>query len=538
VKAVDRAGLVEIHRRWFAEEAARLGFWMLLLVSASAVLTLTNALILTAFVSGGPAAVKPGETLADRLALAAGGVILMHAWPLAAALLARLTLWPQLLRPAALAVLALSTRSVPLLVGLLAGGMAGWPWMARVFRLFLLLDFVNLALLTWGWFVYRRAAAAHRSLAPAGEDNPTPARRTAGRLAAGASVAYAVVLAVCMVTGVMAVGGQASVIVAIMPLKDAWDERAARKDFNEGVAALPGQPARAEAAFRRALPQWQRLADNRPARPDYRHNQALTHQNLGLSLKQLGQARAAEEQFDLALSAFDRLEAHAPHYNLHKPNRAKAEEAVAQIRLTRRVSEDGESFREGQRLVAAGRHREAAAVYRESLERYERRASEFPNPLVYRLQLAVQQNRLAWLLVTSPDPEVRDAARAVALAKMAVGHDPDQGDHWATLGAAHYRSGNWEECRAALERSMQTPRGRSRSGWFFLAMACHRLGRPDEARQWLDRAVRWSEQFPRPAAGEKSLATQQRDLDRREADLLRREAEELILGKGAARESK
>ena len=66
---------------------------------------------------------------------------------------------------------------------------------------------------------------------------------------------------------------------------------------------------------------------------------------------------------------------------------------------------------------------------------------------------------------------------------------------------AHYRAGDWDAARAALEKSMARYAGRAEA-WtlesfntFFLAMAHARLGNGAEARRWYDRAVRWMEQY-------------------------------------------
>jgi tetratricopeptide (TPR) repeat protein len=104
---------------------------------------------------------------------------------------------------------------------------------------------------------------------------------------------------------------------------------------------------------------------------------------------------------------------------------------------------------------------------------------------------APAQNALAWLLATCPDTKVRDPARAVALAGMAVQRAPGNGDFYNTLGAAHYRAGDWKAAVAALDKAMELRAGGNAFDWFFLAMAHQKLGDPDEARQSFDRAVDW-----------------------------------------------
>ena len=72
---------------------------------------------------------------------------------------------------------------------------------------------------------------------------------------------------------------------------------------------------------------------------------------------------------------------------------------------------------------------------------------------------------------------------------------------------AHYRAGDWDAARAALEKSIARYAGRPERdtlesfSTFFLAMAHARLGNGAEARRWYDRAVRWMERY-QPADGE------------------------------------
>jgi eukaryotic-like serine/threonine-protein kinase len=102
-------------------------------------------------------------------------------------------------------------------------------------------------------------------------------------------------------------------------------------------------------------------------------------------------------------------------------------------------------------------------------------------------------NSIAWISATCADARFRDPRLAVELASRAVALAPNQGDYWKTLGAAHYRAGNWDGAIAAFEKSMPLRNGGRSSDWFFLAMACWQLGRRDEARMWYDRAVQWME---------------------------------------------
>ncbi len=100
-------------------------------------------------------------------------------------------------------------------------------------------------------------------------------------------------------------------------------------------------------------------------------------------------------------------------------------------------------------------------------------------------------NGLAWLLATCPDAKFRDPKQAVALAKKAIELAPTHPGFPNTLGAAHYRAGDWKAAIAALEKSMELRKGGDSNDWFLLAMTHWQLGEKDKARDWYDRAVQW-----------------------------------------------
>jgi superkiller protein 3 len=140
-------------------------------------------------------------------------------------------------------------------------------------------------------------------------------------------------------------------------------------------------------------------------------------------------------------------------------------------------------FRLGMALHDKGQLDEAIASYKKAIEL---------NP-----KYALPHNNLSWLLATCSEAKFRDPARAVELAKKAVALRPKDGTMWNTLGAAHYRAGNWKEAVAALEKSMELLRnkGGDISGWFFLAMAHWQLGEKEKARDWYSTAEKWMDQI-------------------------------------------
>jgi tetratricopeptide (TPR) repeat protein len=110
-------------------------------------------------------------------------------------------------------------------------------------------------------------------------------------------------------------------------------------------------------------------------------------------------------------------------------------------------------------------------------------------------------------LATAPDPKRRDPARAVALATEAVQILPKKEECWRALGAALYRTGNWQEAAAALDKAMRLRQGKldqyspgtinfsaAAGNAFFLAMAYWQLEKREEARTWYERALLWMHQ--------------------------------------------
>jgi serine/threonine protein kinase/Flp pilus assembly protein TadD len=138
---------------------------------------------------------------------------------------------------------------------------------------------------------------------------------------------------------------------------------------------------------------------------------------------------------------------------------------------------------------------------------------------------------LAWLLANCPDQTLRDAAQALELATLAVEHAANHVPGWQALGAARYRTGDWDGAVAALEQAQRRAKNQgskrdSTDVWFFLAMARWQRGEHEEARRDYDRAVELS----------KEQEWSDGNLDvKEELDCLRAEAEALIPGAAETR---
>jgi tetratricopeptide (TPR) repeat protein len=97
-------------------------------------------------------------------------------------------------------------------------------------------------------------------------------------------------------------------------------------------------------------------------------------------------------------------------------------------------------------------------------------------------------NGVAWACVLVPDA-IADPLHLLRLIEVAVSSEPKSYYYLNTLGAALYRAGKFEEAIMRLNEAIQVQRqGDTYADWLFLAMAHHRLGHGDEAKQWLAKA--------------------------------------------------
>ena len=103
-------------------------------------------------------------------------------------------------------------------------------------------------------------------------------------------------------------------------------------------------------------------------------------------------------------------------------------------------------------------------------------------------------NDLAWFLVTTPDPAVRDLACALSLATKVAEADPKCSTYWNTLGAVCYQAGDFKAAVSALNRATVLSQGGTAFDHFFLAMAHTRLGNQEQAEHWFAQAMLWMEQ--------------------------------------------
>jgi Flp pilus assembly protein TadD len=174
-------------------------------------------------------------------------------------------------------------------------------------------------------------------------------------------------------------------------------------------------------------------------RPDL----AEPHGYLGAALLARGEAAGAVAPLEAAVALQPRIVAW--RLQLARAHAARSDRDAALRELDAAVAlAPGESSLHAERaalLESAGRAAEAAAGYREALRRGRRDAFVL--------------NNLAWILVTSPDPALRDAPAAVALAEeAAAASDGRDAGILDTLSVAYAAAGRPDDARAAALRAL------------------------------------------------------------------------------------
>jgi tetratricopeptide (TPR) repeat protein len=141
-----------------------------------------------------------------------------------------------------------------------------------------------------------------------------------------------------------------------------------------------------------------------------------------------------------------------------------------------------------------GRFTEAKSRYQNAIEVIDSMADHIPTQGRREQLLATVLNNLAWLEATCADLSTRNPRDAVRHARRSTTLRPADGNSWNTLGAAHYRSGEFADAKAAFAKSMALRNNGDSFDWFFLSLLEHKLGNETEARRWYDQAVAWFKQ--------------------------------------------
>jgi tetratricopeptide (TPR) repeat protein len=152
--------------------------------------------------------------------------------------------------------------------------------------------------------------------------------------------------------------------------------------------------------------------------------------------------------------------------------------------------------------LALGRMHYAMGGWNVSLKRLSQAKAEYDQGIkTYRKSLPYDRdgrvhNNLAFLLCDCQKSELRDPIQALGLAMQAVALAPRHRGFWNTLSLAHYRAGEWQAARAAMEKAMELSSGGDARDWLILTMIFWRQGENEEARTWYKKAAEWMENKP------------------------------------------
>jgi WD40 repeat protein/serine/threonine protein kinase len=133
----------------------------------------------------------------------------------------------------------------------------------------------------------------------------------------------------------------------------------------------------------------------------------------------------------------------------------------------------------------------------------------------------------AWACCLAPHA-VADFAVPLQHCRRIAASAPTNYSYQNALGCLLYRAGQFEEAIKQLNRAIEV-HGKDGTSYdyLFLAMAQHQLHHDAEAKMWLDRAKRWTDEITRETAGRKRPVWNQR----LELQLLSREAESVVNGR-------
>jgi tetratricopeptide (TPR) repeat protein len=188
-----------------------------------------------------------------------------------------------------------------------------------------------------------------------------------------------------------------------------------------------GRPKEAEQDYEQALGIQKQLAADFPARPEFRHELAMSHNNRGGLLYITGRLKEAEKDYEQAVDILTRLAADFPSRPEFRQELARSHYSRGRLlRDTGRLQEAGQDFEQalginkqlaadfpsrtefrqglaishnsrGALLRATGRLKEAEKAYDQAVSIYQQLAAEFPNQPDLRNELAGTCVNLAFL---------------------------------------------------------------------------------------------------------------------------------------------
>jgi serine/threonine protein kinase/Flp pilus assembly protein TadD len=253
-------------------------------------------------------------------------------------------------------------------------------------------------------------------------------------------------------------------------------------DMLANLLKASGRLAEAAESLQSAVVVWQRLVADFN-KEDHRWRLGLDHEALGSWLKDLGRLDDAAEAYRQGLSDWQKL-ADEFHKEDHRNHLSSCHAGLTEVLIgrARQVENDAKLSKADGRAKGQAYRAEARQLLRDGIKRG--------------FHTAHSLNQSAWRLATDPNPDKRDAAWALEVAKLAVERDPDNGVIVNTLGVAYYRAGQWKNSIETLKEADALYQGQFFStDALFIAMALWQMGEKDAARKWYKAAARWMEKF-------------------------------------------
>lgn len=233
------------------------------------------------------------------------------------------------------------------------------------------------------------------------------------------------------------------------------------------VYSTSGRPVEARAAYQDALRVLNNMKGDEAAAPGHREAIAKISHNLGL-LVGSSDLEAAERFLSSGLASFAGLCREFPTNPTFQHALASSHMALGNLMIATRSPE------------------RATEQFRRALVLRERLAKQFSS-------VAPLQNSLAWLLAGCADPSIRDPARALEHARMAVRLSPKDALFLNTLGVAQYRSGQLQDAIKTLNDAQSMESAGESSDLFYLAMCHQQVGHDEIARAYYEQACQWME---------------------------------------------
>jgi serine/threonine protein kinase/Flp pilus assembly protein TadD len=235
-------------------------------------------------------------------------------------------------------------------------------------------------------------------------------------------------------------------------------------------------PEEVEEIVRKATAINEKLVSDFPSAPIYWLNLASWYHTIGNRLRE-SQPRDAEHAFRRSFAIYQELAREFPRVGRYWTGWVSSEERLVGV------------------LLDMAQPHEVEKIYRETIARCEKLASDVSNVPECRTELARNHNRLGIFL--------RNAGRAPeAMSELHKAQEywrplPDPAVelkkkiapqyYWHDLGVAYYRMGRWE---AVLEVFPSKADG-SAWQWFYLAMVHWQLEHKEEAYRWYYRSLDW-----------------------------------------------